>query len=215
MKAKKIGWDVDCNWHDRLAFPKFENSFRKAKQEVARKEFGFPPREYDVRLKHLKEENLKEYEQAILLISTGAQKIVSESLYMKDTKKRLAQVFKRLDDCDHYIISNGLREHVEELIDIFGIDRSYFKFMFTYETCRFHKPDVELFKKAISKSGAPPNQHVFVGDDYNNDIVPAKKAGMTTVLTWQEPPVREAERKPAVDRYARTVYEVPPIVRKL
>ena len=43
------------------------------------------------------------------------------------------------------------------------------------------KPDRAIFEKALSKAGCRPEDAVMVGDRLDNDIIPAKAVGMTTV----------------------------------
>jgi putative hydrolase of the HAD superfamily len=67
----------------------------------------------------------------------------------------------------------------------------------------FRKPDVRVFLRACEDLGVEPGSCVMVGDRIDNDIVPAKSLGMTTVLfrtgrhrlqeprTWTECPDAE------------------------
>lgn len=47
------------------------------------------------------------------------------------------------------------------------------------------KPDVEIFHRALTAANCSPDKAVMVGDRLDNDIVPAKKAGMKTVWVKQ------------------------------
>lgn len=47
------------------------------------------------------------------------------------------------------------------------------------------KPDIEIFRRALRSAGCLPAEAVMVGDRLDNDIAPAKKAGMKTVWIKQ------------------------------
>jgi FMN phosphatase YigB (HAD superfamily) len=44
------------------------------------------------------------------------------------------------------------------------------------------KPDLEFFDRIIAASGVLPERIVYVGDRVDNDVIPARKSGMKTVL---------------------------------
>jgi putative hydrolase of the HAD superfamily len=44
------------------------------------------------------------------------------------------------------------------------------------------KPDPAIFRAALSKAGVKPEEAVYVGDDYNNDVQGAERAGLKAVL---------------------------------
>jgi len=44
------------------------------------------------------------------------------------------------------------------------------------------KPDPAIFHAALSKAGVKPEEAVYVGDDYNNDVQGAERAGLKAVL---------------------------------
>ena len=47
------------------------------------------------------------------------------------------------------------------------------------------KPDLRIFKAALSRAACKPEEAVMVGDRIDNDIIPANKIGMTTVWIRQ------------------------------
>ena len=47
------------------------------------------------------------------------------------------------------------------------------------------KPDIEIFRRALTAANCPPENAAMVGDRLDNDIVPAKKLGMKTVRIKQ------------------------------
>jgi len=44
------------------------------------------------------------------------------------------------------------------------------------------KPDPAIFHAALSKAGVKPEETVYVGDDYNNDVQGAERAGLKALL---------------------------------
>lgn len=51
------------------------------------------------------------------------------------------------------------------------------------------KPDLEIFRRALSRAGCNPQNAAMVGDRLDNDITPAKLLGMKTVWVKQGPSV--------------------------
>jgi HAD superfamily hydrolase (TIGR01509 family) len=49
------------------------------------------------------------------------------------------------------------------------------------------KPDPAFFAKVIDAAGVPPEQIVYVGDRMDNDVLPARAAGMVAVLLRRGP----------------------------
>lgn len=47
------------------------------------------------------------------------------------------------------------------------------------------KPDIRIFQLALEKAGCRPDEAIMIGDRIDNDIVPAKKAGMMTIWIRQ------------------------------
>ncbi|HEM3623965.1 TPA: HAD-IA family hydrolase [Streptococcus suis] len=58
---------------------------------------------------------------------------------------------------------------------------SYFQLIILSEEVGLSKPDSTIFKLALQKANTTANRIVYVGDRYDNDIVPAKSLGMRAV----------------------------------
>jgi len=220
MTKTEIDFDIDGtlydkNRHSKHGFQAFENRLREEKIYVAEEKFGWLPRFYNYNLEETRKRSQKEYDNILLEISVDAQKKIPKSLYMKGGEK-LNKMLKKLDkNYNLNIVSNASQKHILDVLAALGVNPKMFKFILAYETSRQHKPSVDIFREAIRISRAPPNKHVFVGDDYRCDIVPANEVGMTTIWTWQKAPERDVDRKPEVGWYAPTIYDVPLIIRKL
>ncbi|MBF0107621.1 MAG: HAD-IA family hydrolase [Magnetococcales bacterium] len=58
-----------------------------------------------------------------------------------------------------------------------------------FASCRLgcSKPDLQLYRKALSHTGIDPRDAVMIGDTYENDIAPARKLGMKTIWVLSRP----------------------------
>lgn len=69
---------------------------------------------------------------------------------------------------------------VRLLLREWGIE-SYFQLIILSEEVGLSKPDPTIFTLALQKANIPADRAVYVGDRYDNDILPAKSLGMHTV----------------------------------
>ncbi|HEM5490609.1 TPA: HAD family hydrolase [Streptococcus suis] len=69
---------------------------------------------------------------------------------------------------------------VRELLKEWGIE-SYFQLIILSEEVGLSKPNTAIFTLALQKVNIPADRVVYVGDRYDNDILPAKSLGMWTV----------------------------------
>lgn len=63
--------------------------------------------------------------------------------------------------------------------------KKYFDVIVASAEAGYAKPDLEIFNIAIHESGCNPNEAVMIGDRLDNDILPAKSLGMSTVWIKQ------------------------------
>ena len=64
--------------------------------------------------------------------------------------------------------------------------RPFFKAVVISGEVSWKKPSQHIFKIALSKLSTKPEETIFVGDDYEADIVGAKNVGMKTVFLSKE-----------------------------
>lgn len=69
-----------------------------------------------------------------------------------------------------------------ELRSALGLHNLSFRWVVTSEECRAYKPRREIFDKALSLVGLPPEKVLHVGDSYGIDIVGAKS--MNIPVLW-------------------------------
>ena len=104
------------------------------------------------------------------------------------------------------VVSNGCG-NVETLCADFG----YTPFLSLIVDSRhvgLFKPDPAIFLHAAEKLGGDPATILMVGDSFERDIVPAKKAGLKTA--WLEGPVPRQCPDPAwVDLHLRKLADLP------
>jgi len=79
------------------------------------------------------------------------------------------------------IITNGPSVYQREEILLLKLE-AYFSHVLISEEVGFRKPAKEIFQIAVKKAGCRPGEAVMVGDSPREDIEPAKKFGMETVL---------------------------------
>jgi putative hydrolase of the HAD superfamily len=104
------------------------------------------------------------------------------------------------------VVSNGCG-NVEKLCSDFG----YTPFLSVIVDSRhagLFKPDPAIFLHAAKKLGGDPGAMMMVGDSFERDVLPAKKAGMKTA--WLEGPVpRECPGPSVVDLHLRRLADLP------
>lgn len=59
-----------------------------------------------------------------------------------------------------------------------GLDRFPFDWITSLEVCRASKPQPAYYRQAARTLGVPPRFWLMVGDDWANDVEPARQAGM-------------------------------------
>jgi putative hydrolase of the HAD superfamily len=104
------------------------------------------------------------------------------------------------------VVSNGCG-NVERLCGDFG----YTPFLSVIVDSRrvgLFKPDPAIFLHAAEKLGRDPGTMMMVGDSFERDVLPAKKAGMKTA--WLEGPTpRECPNPSLVDLHLRRLSDLP------
>ncbi|MCI4326224.1 MAG: HAD family hydrolase [Thermoplasmata archaeon] len=106
------------------------------------------------------------------------------------------------------IVSNSRSEPaVRELLVAIGID-SVFETVVSSGTERVRKPDREIFVRALSRLNVQPTAVLFVGDDLENDVRGATRAGLHAI--WLN---RTGTGEDAGSPEILSLSEVPRIVR--
>jgi HAD superfamily hydrolase (TIGR01509 family) len=104
------------------------------------------------------------------------------------------------------VVSNGCG-NVEKLCADFGYTR-FLSVIVDSRRVGLFKPDPEIFLHAAQKLGGDPGSMMMVGDSFERDVRPAKKAGMKTAwLQGTEP--RECPEPGLVDLHLRKLADLP------
>lgn len=81
------------------------------------------------------------------------------------------------------IIANQSMGTEQRLVN-YGI-RQYFEIIMSSAEVGISKPDLKIFKTALSKAGCIPENAYMIGDRLDNDIEPAAQIGMNTIWVKQ------------------------------
>jgi len=100
---------------------------------------------------------------------------------MEEALGRIATV------CSLGILANQLKESVDALVQC-GL-RGHFRVLAVSELIDLKKPEPGIFEWALREAGCAPHEAVMVGDRIDNDVMPARRAGMWTI--WFHAPLRE------------------------
>jgi HAD superfamily hydrolase (TIGR01549 family) len=79
------------------------------------------------------------------------------------------------------------------------------------------KPDPGIFEHAVVRAGVPAERCAFVADRLDNDIVPARRAGMRPVwmLRGEAPPEPTADQLALADTSVHSLLELPAALERL
>lgn len=115
-----------------------------------------------------------------------SKSIASDYINISPTKKHLYpgthQLLEYLKDkYTLHIITNGFEEVQYKKLKHSDLDK-YFTHIITSEDAGYKKPDINIFKYALSLANASPMESLMIGDDIDVDIIGAHDAGMDQVL---------------------------------
>jgi putative hydrolase of the HAD superfamily len=104
------------------------------------------------------------------------------------------------------VVSNGCG-NVDKLCDDFGYS-PFLSLIVDSRRVGLFKPDPAIFRHAAEKIGGDPETILMVGDSFERDVLPAKKAGMKTA--WLEGVAqRECPDLSKVDVHLRRLADLP------
>lgn len=88
-----------------------------------------------------------------------------------------------------YLLTSSPEALSLEKLSAIGIDEDVFHLMCFSDTQDIgRKHDGTAFKYLIKETSISPQNHVYIGDRLNSDILPAKKIGMKTIAVGSEIP---------------------------
>jgi HAD superfamily hydrolase (TIGR01549 family) len=112
------------------------------------------------------------------------------------------------------ILANQQRR-IREIMARDGID-GFFELWTISDEVGLDKPDPRIFQHALRLAG-PGARCAFVGDRLDNDVVPARRAGMRAVwmLRGEAPPEPTEEQLAMADASVRSLLELPAVLERL
>ena len=94
--------------------------------------------------------------------------------------RRASEVLEQLKEhYPMYLVSN-FYGNLRTVLHEFDLTH-YFRAVIESAETGFRKPDPEIFRIAIGKTGCKPEEIVVIGDSYKNDIRPAKNLGCPSI----------------------------------
>jgi putative hydrolase of the HAD superfamily len=90
------------------------------------------------------------------------------------------RLLQALEEYPKAIVSNGQRVFSEIEMRYFGLYDSFATVLFSSDFGH-KKPDPRIFLEAASQLGLEPEEILCIGDNFDNDIVPAAKLGMKSM----------------------------------
>ena len=109
------------------------------------------------------------------------EKIRREWLLYEGFRKDVFQLAKELKrNYKVAMLTNQIEDWLEEKIKKHKLDMVFDLIVKSYES-RKAKPNIEIYKEAVDRLKAKPEECVFI-DDMESNLLPAEKLGMKTVL---------------------------------
>jgi len=106
------------------------------------------------------------------------------------------------------VVSNGCGN-----VDVLCRDYGYSTFLSTIVDSRragISKPDPRIFELAAARLGVAPADTLVVGDSFDRDMLPARRAGMSTA--WLQPAGDPAPDPTVVDVHLRRLADLPRVL---
>ncbi len=92
------------------------------------------------------------------------------------------EVLRSLKDAGYQLILLSNWDHsARGLLDTLGLT-TYFDHLIISSEHRIEKPDERIFRKLLTLVTCEPNEVLYIGDNYYDDVVGSRKAGIQSVL---------------------------------
>src|SRR5690625_5215555 len=126
---------------------------------------------------------------------------------IRSVKKALDLVSTHYICCVASNAGDSNAENMELALNRVNIDK-YFKHFFTSRELGASKPHLNFFNQIVNKLKLRPDECIFVGNDYEKDIVPAKYVGLYTILFSEKGKSRTCTDADYSIHSMNTLYEV-------
>jgi putative hydrolase of the HAD superfamily len=87
------------------------------------------------------------------------------------------KLLEKFKDYPMAVVSNGQRVFSEQELRFLGFEK-YFRFILFSSDFGHKKPDPRIFLAAAKRLGLEPEAIIYIGDSFEDDIVPTVKLGM-------------------------------------
>jgi HAD superfamily hydrolase (TIGR01549 family) len=186
-----IIWDFDLTLYHKI--PELNDDFQKALIKVICTHTDLNEKEARIEFDKIHPSMFASDTKSIAYLSnipvsqaaTELEWYFDRTKYLKyDTK--LVDMFKKLSNFRHFILTNGIAAKVREGLNVLGLDFVNFEAIVTSEITGVNKPDPKGLIYIMNITKLPARVHLMVGDRDNVDLVGAQKLGMKTCLVWNE-----------------------------
>ena len=109
------------------------------------------------------------------------------------------------------IISN-FTGNLEIILNEYKLHK-YFEHVLDSYHIGFSKPDIQIFEEALKRFKLPAENCMFIGDNIERDVLPAKSLGMKTVLIHE--PKHGRHYNPGPDAYVLEIRELLDLTQKM
>ena len=199
--TSRAAYKIFHRFHDEVDFKSFYHAFvesyaqfNKIKEKEhrefhTRERFKFMLRKMDIPLDQLSEKLVED------MVSVHMEGIANAVEFPEENRKTLVQIKDKNPRLA--IISNF--DHAPtayELLDKFGI-KEYFERILISVEIGWRKPKAEIFLEALDLLGINPQDAIFVGDNYEADVVGSKSVGMSVIwINKSDEQIKDKNLKP-------------------
>ncbi len=85
-----------------------------------------------------------------------------------------------------FLITESRQADAEKKLQALGLSSEIFHYVAFWDTTNLRKDTGTIFPEILRLSGLRPEEHVYCGDRLKDDILPAKQAGLKTILVGKE-----------------------------
>ena len=100
------------------------------------------------------------------------------------TDPHIPEVIQKLKDIVPISVFSNTR--LDVILPALGLDIAWFVNILGPDVVKNPKPALDGFHKMVELSGVFPQEILYIGDDVEKDLVPAKQVGLLTGLLWKE-----------------------------
>ena len=174
----EVLWETYCLYTNELTRTIFRHAYVQVEQKLGSQSLILPTHTFRETLRI----KVKLQLEILGMESSGLLNQVTETCY-ENTRlciQRASGVLEQLkEQYPMYLVSN-FYGNLRTILREFDLDK-YFLAVIESAEAGYRKPDPELFRIAIRKTGCLPEEVVVIGDSYKNDIQPAHKLGCPTI----------------------------------